>query len=478
MPDRQQLYDALRKADAAGNTADAKQLADYIRAMPAESAPAAAPQPAPISQPATAAPSAVPPPIADPYAGAFDRPEDQQELLRTGPAGLRSLAQFVVPAAAGLALTPAAGIVARLAMAGAAGGGASLASEAIDPTPGGLKPALKRAAFASGSSMLGEGIGSGVSYGLSKIAPAISKFAQNQGAKALGLIGGGFRKTGLDPARTMAQEALDAGVISPLASAETMLGRAVPAGDDAGKALGGYRSLIDSLDAGDDVAPIARQLEGALTDWQPGTSAELAFKPHMQRSVKDLEAYADPSTGKIGAESLAKLKKMFSDTVYTDPLISPAQLTGALKPRTETARGVVQGAEEALAGRVLSPDDFGGFQAAKVRYGAMAKAEEALKQRAAKDLGNNQVFGLSTQLATLLGATAAGGAAGYAAGGDIGSLGKGLAVGAAARFGYLKGNQITATAANRLAQLAASSNSTLAIRTAAQAIVASLNQEP
>lgn len=38
--DREQLYTALRNADAAGDTAAAKKLADYIRSLPAEAAPA------------------------------------------------------------------------------------------------------------------------------------------------------------------------------------------------------------------------------------------------------------------------------------------------------------------------------------------------------------------------------------------------------------------------------------------------------
>jgi len=46
MAELNQLYDALRKADAAGNTDDAKRLADYIRSQSAAPAPAA-PQKAP-----------------------------------------------------------------------------------------------------------------------------------------------------------------------------------------------------------------------------------------------------------------------------------------------------------------------------------------------------------------------------------------------------------------------------------------------
>jgi hypothetical protein len=39
MTDLNQLYDALRQADAAGNTEDAKKLADYIRSQSAAPAP-------------------------------------------------------------------------------------------------------------------------------------------------------------------------------------------------------------------------------------------------------------------------------------------------------------------------------------------------------------------------------------------------------------------------------------------------------
>lgn len=44
MADREQLYTALRNADAAGDTAAAQRLASYIRSLPADAAPAAAPQ--------------------------------------------------------------------------------------------------------------------------------------------------------------------------------------------------------------------------------------------------------------------------------------------------------------------------------------------------------------------------------------------------------------------------------------------------
>jgi hypothetical protein len=47
MAELNQLYDALRKADAAGNTEDAKQLADYIRSQSAAPAVPAVPQKAP-----------------------------------------------------------------------------------------------------------------------------------------------------------------------------------------------------------------------------------------------------------------------------------------------------------------------------------------------------------------------------------------------------------------------------------------------
>ena len=42
MPDREELYNALRKADAAGNAEDARKIADYIRSLPQESAQPAA----------------------------------------------------------------------------------------------------------------------------------------------------------------------------------------------------------------------------------------------------------------------------------------------------------------------------------------------------------------------------------------------------------------------------------------------------
>lgn len=435
---------------------------EEMEALSSSSPPEFIPDEAPAPQPA--APRV---PLSDFSISGFEppeqflaRPEVQEDLRVNGPARARTVIQTAVPLAAGLAFSPPVGIAARVGLAGLLGAGGSLAAEAIDPSESAAQ-AMTRAATGAAAGAAGEGVGLAVRAA----APAVSRFAQTQGAKALGLIQGGFRKTGVDGARAMAQAALDEGIISPLASAETMLGRAVAAGDDAGQQLGGFRAMIDSLDPGDDALQIAQRLESTLTDWQPGTSNEAVFKPQMQRAVDDLLAYADPQTGRIGAEALAKLKRDLADTVYTDPLLSAAQLTGRLKPRTEIARGVVQGAEEDLAGRVLSPEDFESFLAQKSRYGAMSKAQEALEQRVARDAGNNQVFGLSNQLGGIIGGTALGGPLA-----GVGALGG--AVGT--RLLYQRGNQISATAANRLAQIAASSGSPLAIRTAAQAIVASL----
>lgn len=401
----------------------------------------------------------------DPEAGATMRypPEIERSRVRAALEIGGGVAAGFIPGmqpAAGATLLPRVGLLAaRMGLVGAGAAGGSLAAETVDPSESAAQM-MTRAATSGVTGAAGEGAGALVAASARAAAPAVRRFAETQGAKALGLIQSGFRRATVPGARAMAREALDAGVITPLASAETMLARATAAGDDAGQALGALRDRIDRISPGENVLPLAAQLQRALTDWQPGTSAEAAFRPHLERVVQDLYAYTSPATGKISAEGLASLKKMLADTVYTDPLLSAAQVTGALRPRTETARGVVQEAEERLARRVLPPDEFAAFGRAKTRYGAMSKAQEALEQRLARDVGNNQVFGLSPLL-TGIGASA------------YGNPAAGLLAAFGTRFASQRGNQISATAAQRLVDLATSRAASPAARSAAQAILQS-----
>jgi hypothetical protein len=360
-------------------------------------------------------------------------------------------------------LTGGLGILARLGIAGAAGAGTSLLSETFDPTSSPLRTAAGTAArFAAG-----EGIGSAAARIVSAAAPAVTRFAQNQGAKALGFLGAELRKAGPESARQVAQVALDEGVLSPFSSSETMLARAEGVQDVAGAALKQLRDQIDNLSPGQSVVPILREVSSALRDWRPGVSTEPTLVKHLGDTLQDIASYADPSTGKITAHGLAELKKLLADRAYANALQVPETLGGALAPRTEVARGVVQGAEEsAAAGAGLAAP----FQRGKDIYGAMARLTDprtgTLTSRVARDLGNNQVFGMGQSLA------------GIAASAATANPVVGGATLLGSRLLYQRGNQISATAANRIAKLAASPGAPAGLRSAAQIILQSLYPEP
>lgn len=408
-------------------------------------------------------------PPGGPESGLADTPP---EILRSR---LRTLAEVGAGIGAGFVpgLQPIAGatlgprlglLAARVGMAGLAGGGASLAAESFDPTEGGIEAKVKRAAGTGARTAAGQLVGEGIGAAAKAAAPPLKKFAENQGAKALGLIQSGLRKVGIGRAREMARIALDEGVVTPLASAEKMLARATAVSDDAGAKLGNLRALLDQKGASVDALDLATKVEKELFDWKPGTTEEQVLKKHLEDTITDVLAFADKN-GKISASALGELKGYLAGRIYSDPLLSPAALAGRIKPRTEVARGVVQGAEDDLFARLGSPEEAAQFGGAKRTYGAMERAKEALEQRIARDVGNNQVFGLSNQLGAILGGSALGGPAG-GAGALTGALGT--------RFLHQRGNQLSSVAADRLAQVLQSDATDPATRAAVQSILATV----
>ncbi len=403
-----------------------------------------------------------------------DRAAQGRRALETGAA----LATAPLTGGLGGGLTAAA---IRAALAGTAGTAASLASESFDPTPQttaapdigpdpdgviakvgrllqGRSDAVDRA-LKTGAILGGTELAAGVS---AAAAPILRRGAQGQSAKALGLIQGGLKKIGIDRARRIGQVALDQKIVSPLANAETMLRRAGRLSDDAGRALGNLRKVADSLDAGADAVGVASRVEKVLKDWRPGISEEAVLKKHLDDTVNDILVFADPKTGKLNASALAELKKFLGDRIFTNPMVTPQALTGRIKPRTNIARAQIQKAEEDFVKSTLSAKEFNDFIRIKRAYGDLQTAQSVLKDRIARDLGNNQLFGLSTQLGAITGATAGGGALG----------GAGAATGAAVtRILHQRGNQFSATALNALSKLAGSRIVDPASRAAALAIL-------
>jgi hypothetical protein len=204
-----------------------------------------------------------------------------------------------------------------------------------------------------------------------------------------------------------------------------------------------------------------------LDDWTRGTTDAPVLRRHLAETIQDIVAHADPATGRVNAAQLARAKRLLAQRAFSNSLQVPETLGGQLAPRTERARGILQGAEDDLVARAL-PGRAGEFQRAKDVYGGLEKLTNprfgATEARANRDLGNNQVFGLTPLVA---------GAGGSAAGGGL----TGLGIAAIARLAHQRGNQIASLTANRLARLAASPGVPAVSRASALALISQLAED-
>lgn len=387
-------------------------------------------------------------------------PEAQQDLAAQGPKRLRGFLETVgtlaaVPATGGLSLLPRAAVLAGTSAA------ASLATEPIAPTPGGAAGKLKRAATKGATAAVAEGVGSAVSKGAQIVAPKVAQVAQNQAAKALGLIQAGFRKLGIDKARRMGAEALEKGIVTPLAGGEKMLARAVEAKGKVGDVLGQFREALDIKGAGVNAQSLARRLADAVRkDVVPGTPEAEVIDKQLREAIQTVLAYGRDNGGKIPATALEQIKGAFAKRVFKGPLISREEAirNSDINAIWERARGVVQDAEEQLASAFLPKGDLGRFKALKDQYGALSDAENTLRQfRVPRDIGNNQLFDIPGL---------AGGAAITGRGGSPGQLLTTLAI---IRLAKQRGNQVVASGANQAAQALQSELAPLFFRGGAQA---------
>jgi len=381
------------------------------------------------------------------------------EYVLPPPTGADARRAFEVgiPMAAG-ALGPP-GLLAQAGIAAAASPVSSAISELVDPSSS-IRQAVSRGVSNLASNELGVGLGAGVGAVGRAVAGPVKRFAQNQGSRALGFMQSQLRRSGRDEARRVAQVALDEGVLGPLASAEKMVERAENVQAKAGKILGDLRAKIDKLSPGADVRPILEKVRSELDDFLPNTSEAPQLRAHLEETLNDIAAHADPSTGKITATLMARLKKQLAERAFSNALQVPETLGGRLAPRTETARGAVQGAEEALAESALPADEAAQFGRAKDVYGAMERLTNptagATEARAIRDMSGNQVFTLPGMAGMVKGDT---------------PLESGV-LAAAVRLMHQKGNQINAVGFDRLAKLAESPLVEPSTRAAAQLLLA------
>jgi hypothetical protein len=534
MPDRQQLYDALRKADASGNTADAKQLADYIRTLPAEdpAAAGAAPQMAGlitgapstdakprVLQPATAAQSALRGGLA--YgtrnwgdeiaagigAGLYGASKGVRSILpggvpadapsvgdvygqilegqRTADASARAAHPFIYHGT-GIALSALqAPGVAKVGQLGNAARIASLASQGAlsgaltgaGSSEGGIADRL--ASGASGAlvgALAAPALDTGV-RALGALSSTIQRGAEKAAGFALSRVAGGIQRD-VSPAGGIAKfaeaglEGYERGLIRPT---DVLWGSAERQADRVSQLLSSSGQEIEQTLQGAGSVPL-QDVKDAIVN----ATSKLRKTPNLNASklgevnklFEDLDQLSG-GTGQIDASQLQVAKEAVDDLVKSwDPGRLVGRADKALERTRQKLYGVLSGQQEdavaAAAPAALAP-----YQAAKTSYG-LAKTltgfQESAERRSANQLAgvgglHGSIGGIAGLMHALTAGDPIGGLAIYAGTRTIASP----RVHALAALGAAK-------AASALPAYAQSVVNPLIARSAAQAIVAALQQ--
>lgn len=419
---------------------------------------------------------------------------------------------------------------ARLAGVGAATG--AIAGEGYSDAP---LLSGKTAARSLGGAATGAVLVPAVAEGIRRAAPRLRRTAENQGAKALGFLYSLLRQSTRDEARRVAREALDAGVISPLASSETMLARAEGAQARAGERLREIRAAVDETGIGEPVGPILAEQRRVLSDFTPGTGDAVPLGAHRDQVARDLIAQArtsgtrfpqqrgaadapyrilrDQYTGRLlpGNATQAQFDEFARRTaehrhsvaqalvegkpVASEVLEDYPDLVEALFPRDISAEGLAV-AKRYRAGKAYQnaqqvPETLGGTLGARdeAARAVLQEAEDRLIERVRPDLAEDfqrqkDIYGAMERLTNpRSGATEA--RASRDLGNNqvfnipmIGGLVRGQdpveasAIALAVRFAHQRGNQIVSVATDRLARLAESRAVDPTTRAAAQWLLA------
>jgi len=345
-------------------------------------------------------------------------PSPMQAVAQTSPEQrahrARLLAEIGVPMAAGLLLGPEAGPPARAGVAalepllmrmgwmGLAGGTGAELGNVFEPpaTPEEGHARVRDAAVANAA---GEPIIGGLGMAAGSAARGLRTFAENRGIRALGFLpsilrrmGGGEGVDFMDRAREASGRALDEGVLTSLASSETMARRAIGTAKQAGEELGQLRQKIDQLSPGVPVADVVSMLDTELRgapEWWTGMSDAPAYEANLAKALKDVTSRANNGTTQLNMEDLAALKKLFAKRTefHANPQVNES-LGGAMADQSGRAHTVVRAFEEGHAGVNLTPEEFEDFKKQKELYSLMQELINpeygSLISRTAKDAGN------------------------------------------------------------------------------------------
>lgn len=289
----------------------------------------------------------------DPFAGRFeaDEPSDPArdaltalsgaddavgiaKSFNSGETDYRKNARTVLETGAGLASIPftgGLGIAARLGVAGLAGAGGSLASEAVDPSED-VPQALGRAGVNAAASAAGEGLGTlagaairggadlaqrgaravaGRARELAESAePALRKFAGEQAASSAGIRGRlqVRRAGGAEAIPDLGNRLIDEGIVTAGSSTAKAGARADALKKTAGATVGGFEDQAAELGYGPRSSYLRGQLERVVSKYAPRNLESAAPLRRVVDTFKDDLAANVDDAGRVPPEVIKQLE--------------------------------------------------------------------------------------------------------------------------------------------------------------------------
>ena len=284
-------------------------------------------------------------------------------------------------------------IGAGAAMGGAAGVGYGHPQDLIS----GAEEAVKGA-------LVGGVVGSAVEGVSSALAPSnLETFAAKRAAAALGADKAAIRRIGADQVQATGRNALDAGIVTPFASTDTMMARA---GETLNKGIQGMNEVYDTLDSAG---------AGAINPSEVAESVDSQLSPAYRTPINRPEWSQVDNTidsilarGEAGGNSEISLaeaqdmKNEIGQVAYPQGrTVNPALITPK-QQMAQDAWGIINDAIDEAAQRgsktINAPGIAEDLQTAKDQVGLGKSALNLLGTREAKEQGNN-FFSLGDQMA-------------------------------------------------------------------------------
>lgn len=380
-------------------------------------------------------------PYADLYKKLRDKARAQVTLAKAD--NPKSYMAGNIGGSAATSLIPGLGIAKGATLAGAAGkaalagglvGAGESEADLTDPLRNGGKFAGD-VALGAGTGFATQGVLGAAGKGLSKVTPsALRDIAETRAAKAvLGNNQKSFTEAAARPGgvRALGRSMLDEGIVSPLASTETMLTRATGKTKEYGSQIG---DLLENIDEklgkhtlkGTDIADEIIAYRQSIPDVPQNETVRESLR-------KQAQYYAEKPA--FGARDLQDLKNAYRyDPREQASLSLGKEATNELKKivGTDLEKNIEKMAP--LAGKDAD------YAKLKEGYGAAITAKNALKRQTQRNV-KNRLIEPSTYM------SAAGAAAGGAGGAGA------LATGLVNKLGLKYGNQIMATGADKAADL-------------------------